>query len=55
MAGLGGAEPPEQQRIFENLQKISLENCKKCTILAAFSKKFQNYALNFCRLDEKHN
>ena len=42
-----GAESPGRRRIFENLQKIPEENCKKCCIFAYFAKKFQNHALNF--------
>ena len=33
--------------LFENFQKISLENCEKCIILAYFSKKLTNHALIF--------
>ena len=32
---------------FENLQKVSYENCKKCIMLGDFPKKFKNPALNF--------
>ena len=38
---LGGRRrrgPPRRRRIFENSQKVSLENCKKCIIVAYFSK-----------------
>ena len=50
MAGLvggPGAEPTGRRRIFENLQKISYENCKKRIILAYFSINLTNLALIF--------
>ena len=47
LVGGRGAEPPGRRRIFENLQKIPEENCKKYCIFAYFAKKFQNNELNF--------
>ena len=41
------------QGIFENFLKISSENCKKCIILAYFSKNLTNHALIFCALGPK--
>ena len=41
------------EKIFENFEKFSSENCQKCIILAYFSKHLTNHALIFARLDEK--
>ena len=43
------------EKIFENFQKISKENCEKCIILAYFSKKFSKPCFFFAHMDEKHN
>ena len=40
LVGGRGAEHPGRRTTFENLQKKSSENCKKCIILAYFSKFF---------------
>ena len=57
MAGLVGGSrgeaPPGRTRIFENLQKISYENCKKCIIVAYFSKKLTKQALVFSTFGRK--
>ena len=54
LLGGPGAEPPGRRRIFEILQKIPEENCKKCCIFAYFAKKVKNYALNFRAFWRKH-
>ena len=41
-----GAEAPGGQRIFENLQKISLENCEM-HYFSLFFKKFNNPCVKF--------
>ena len=48
LSGVGLVGDPSGRRTtFENLQKMSSENCKKCIILAYFSKFFKNHAFNF--------
>ena len=44
--GSGGGRRPPDAGEFSKI-------CKKCSILAYFSKKFQNYALNFWRFGRK--
>ena len=41
--------------MFEILQKISKEDCKKFIILAYFQRKFQSPALNYRVFGQKHN
>ena len=43
----------EIEKIFENFQKFSKENCLKCLILAYFSKSLTIPAFNFCAFGRK--
>ena len=43
--GVRGAEHRRRRRIFENLKKISEEDCKN--IFAYFANNFQNHALTY--------
>ena len=45
--GVRLAPSPGRRKNFENLQKFSLENCKKCIILAYFTQNLTNPALIF--------
>ena len=47
VGGPGGADAGEFSKICK---KFSEENCKKCTILAYFSKNLRNHALIFKRV-----
>ena len=40
------------EKTFENLEKLSSENCKKCIILTYFSKKLTNHSF-FCAFGRK--
>ena len=52
-AGSGG-EPPGRQRYFENLQKISKENCKRMHYFRRYFIKFQDPAYIFSRVWTKN-
>ena len=41
------------EKIFENFEKISKENCKKCIIFAYFSINLTNHALLFSAFGRK--
>ena len=43
------------EKIFENFENCSSENCLKCIILAYFSKKLTNYALRFSPFGRKNH
>ena len=42
------------EKISENFENSSSENCKKCIILAYFSNKLTNYSFIFCAFGRKH-
>ena len=41
------------EKIFENFEHFSLENGKKCIILAYFSNKLPNFAFILCAFGRK--
>ena len=52
--GSGGGAPRTPENFRKFAKKFSEENCKKCTILAYFSKNLRNHALIIKRVWTKN-